>query len=144
VITLPYTLWELIEYLIEQPPFTWYMVKEIFPVDFMVRAHNDYYAMYLGGQVQLADQIIIGNIDIRIRHETAISKMLIFDIISSPTCITIKEIFERYPNVLLDDGYFSPTDVFTSYRVEYPWGIYISRLSKVIMILSKKLLILIV
>jgi len=73
---IPYTLWLLIELLIEMPPFTLANVQQVLPSNFILDDSNEWFTSYLGEKVKLSDGTIIDQIDIRINREKQFSEML--------------------------------------------------------------------
>jgi len=116
------TLWQLIETLIDYPPFTLDTIRQALPVELSERHRTASFSSYVGGRLHLADQVVVGPIELRIRHKDGISRLLVISI-GDTTCITVDEVRTHYPDItpvpprghMLIDANF--------YSARKPWGL---------------------
>jgi len=74
------TLWQLIEVLGPYPSLAPDKIKQVLPTDFSERRRSTYTSFYVGGPLQLANQISIEAIDLRVSLTDEAQGMVSLDI----------------------------------------------------------------
>jgi len=121
--TYNFTLWQLIETLIELPSYTLDTIKPIFPVELSERHRSAYTSFYEGGPVYLTDRVMIETINLGIRHENGVSRWLGLDLGPNGTCVKLDDVYLHYPNItIIDTPRGKSLDEATYWAIKWPWG----------------------
>lgn len=119
----PMTLWQAIEALAKQIPFTTEKVEHTLGAKLSERdnAPNNLYHLYGSEPVALADGVVVSNVDLRIKIVGPHPGFMVLNIAGA--CVTIEQVRSHYSALTITDtprGH-SINDV-TSYTSEQPWG----------------------
>jgi hypothetical protein len=117
------TFWKTIEALAEQIPFAKQRVEALLHTTLREtdNAGNDVFQFYESPPIELADGVVISNVDLRIKRTGEHPGFMVLEI--GGQCVTLEKIRLRYGNVRMTD---SPRGNFQYAKVHYtanlPWG----------------------
>jgi len=109
------TLWQLIEVLGPYPSLAPDKIKQVLPTDFSERRRSTYTSFYVGGPLQLAGQINIEAIDLRVRLTDEARGMVSLDIAGA--CVTLHDVHLHYQDIRITDHPHGH-----SWSTYPPWG----------------------
>ncbi|MCC8397430.1 hypothetical protein LJ656_33240 [Paraburkholderia sp. MMS20-SJTR3] len=122
------TLWQTIDTLVEQIPFTKAKVESVLMTqlaekDASRRAiPNTAFEFYVGGPIGLLDGIVIGNVDLRIRREPGHPGFLVLNQFSG-ACISLATVRAHYGNLKMTDYPRGRSAYETAaFSAILPWG----------------------
>jgi len=128
--TQPYTLWQLIEALLNLPVLTLDAVRQILPVEFTELPRNTYFSPWKSEPFRLMDQVEIKTVDLRIRHEDGISRFSVLYLATSDACVTHEQVLAHFPQVegsrqlipprITAEGFLIPGGSY--YPLRQSWG----------------------
>ncbi|HEY2020133.1 hypothetical protein [Paraburkholderia sp.] len=121
------TLWQTIDAVVQQIPFTKAKLKNLLMTQLVekdtsrVAIPNTAFQLYGGGPVKLADDVVISNVDLRIRHRAGHPGFLVLQI--DGDCIDLDAVRQHYSNLKVTDRPrgISPEEA-TSYTAVLHWG----------------------
>jgi len=101
----PYTLWQLIDKLLEKPASTLDAVKEVLPIEFIERLGTSFFTPWDGKGFRLIDEVEIKTVNLRIRHEDGISRILVPELVPSTACVTHEQVSAKFPYAIFNIGH---------------------------------------
>jgi hypothetical protein len=116
------TLWQAIDALAQQIPFSKEKVEKVLSTQLFERASaNEYFHFYKSPSISLAEGVVIFEIDLRIKKEGGHPGFLGAEIIG--TCITLDQIRARYDQLkVVGHPRGKSLDEKTVYSQVMPWG----------------------
>ena len=115
------TLWQLIDALAQQVPFSKIKVETVLATDLHEIRRTNHTAFFQGGGVELAQACKVARIDLRLGTEPKDPGFLVLDI--EGVCIRIEDLRERYNTLdLTETPRGRSLDESTTYSVVKPWG----------------------
>lgn len=121
------TLWQTIDAVAQQIPFTRSKMESVLLTQLVekdtsrVAIPNTAFQFYVGGPIKLADGVVIGNVDLRIRHRAGHPGFLVLQL--NGECIDLGTVRKYYGSLKITDRPrgISPEEV-TSYTTVLHWG----------------------
>ncbi|MGV2288491.1 hypothetical protein AAHK20_07220 [Trinickia sp. YCB016] len=124
---LDMTLWQTIEVPVQQIPFTKTKVESVLSVGLddkdtsNVAIKNTAFAFFVGGPIKLSDDVVIGNVDLRIRHKEGHPGFLVLNLAGS--CIGLDAVRAHYGDLKITDFPRGRSlDEVTSHTTALEWG----------------------
>ncbi|CCH00888.1 hypothetical protein FAES_2879 [Fibrella aestuarina BUZ 2] len=116
------TLWQVVRQLGNQAPFTKEKLEAQLGVPLARKSQNDFFTFFEGGPVKLANGVVIGKIDLRLRHDgQAHPGFLVLTLAGQ--CVTVPELRQHYNHLsLLDVPRGRSVNEVTSAEATEPWG----------------------
>jgi len=115
------TLWQLIGVLGPYPSLAPDKIKQVLPTDFSERRRSTYTSFYVGGPLQLADQINIEAIDLRVRLMNEMKGLVVLSIAGA--CVTLHDVHLHYQDIRITAHPRGHSlDEKTSWSTYQPWG----------------------
>lgn len=117
----PITLWQAIQRLTQQIPFTRESVEAALSVSLSLQASKRRMNDYRSQSIQLAEGVVIDDVDLRVSQTGDFPGFMVLSI--SGTCISQQQIKGRYPHVHLSElpHTQSPNGEWF-YSTRLPWG----------------------
>ncbi|MGF6957225.1 hypothetical protein [Paraburkholderia youngii] len=122
------TLWQTIDALVQQIPFTKAKVESVLATHLVDREiskdsiRNAAFQFYVGGPAKMADGIVVGKVDLRVRHTGGHPGFLALGKLSGE-CVTLAMVRAHYSNLKLTDSPRGHSlDETTAYSAFLPWG----------------------
>jgi len=121
------TLWQTIDAVVQQIPFTRIKMERLLVTQLAekdtsrVAIPNTAFQFYVGGPVQLAGDVVISNVDLRIRHRAGHPGFLVLRL--NGDCIDLDTVRQYYSSLKVTDRPrgISPEEA-TSYTAVLHWG----------------------
>lgn len=121
------TLWQAIDTLTQQAPFTTDKIENVLATHLVVKDNskspiqNTAFQFYTGRPVNLADDVVISNVDLRIRYRAGHPGFLVLNL--SGSCITLDMVRAHYRSLRVTDRPSGRSlDEVTSYTTSLHWG----------------------
>ncbi|EEA01360.1 conserved hypothetical protein [Burkholderia sp. H160] len=122
------TLWQTIDALVQQIPFTKAKVESVLATHLVDRdtskdpIQNTAFQFYVGGPAKLADGVVVGNVDLRIRNHAGHPGFLVLGKFSGE-CVTLATVRAHYGNLKITDTPRGHSlDETTAFSAFLPWG----------------------
>ncbi|MBB5509467.1 hypothetical protein [Paraburkholderia atlantica] len=122
------TLWQTIDSLVQQIPFTKEKVESVLATHLVGRdtsgdsIENTAFQFYVGGPAKMADGVVVGNVDLRVRHTGGHPGFLALGKLSGE-CVTLAVVRAHYSNLKVTDSPRGQSlDETTAYSAFLPWG----------------------
>lgn len=120
----PMTLWQTIDALISDIPFSTSKLEERLPARFTEATqpiHSEVNQFLEGSAVQLTDGVVISNLDLRVRRQGSHPGFLVLEL--QGRCVAFSEVSHHYPELTLTEVPRGRSlDEATSYTAVLPWG----------------------
>lgn len=115
------TLFEVIDLLVQQVPFKKEKVEHTLSTSFFLREQNEYTISFNANDIQLADGVLIRNIELRASKNLQTPGLLIIDIVGK--CFSLKKIKNHYDALEITGVPRGKSlDESTTYSASLPWG----------------------
>ncbi|MFT4067144.1 hypothetical protein [Paraburkholderia sp.] len=121
------TLWQTIDAVAQQIPFTRTRIESLLVTQLVEKdtsrdpIQNTAFQFYTGGPLKLSDDVVISNVDLRIRHRAGHPGFLVLNLDSS--CITLDTVRAHYHGIRLTDHPRGRSlDEAASYSAFPEWG----------------------
>lgn len=115
------TLWEAIDQLARQIPFTREKVEAVLSVTLTRWRQSPATDSYQSDPLALADGVVIDDVDLRVSRAGDRPGFLVLPV--SGTCISLAQIKARYPQVYFDEpAYTQSPNEEKFYSIRQPWG----------------------
>lgn len=115
------TLWKLIESLSQQVPFTREKIEYILAASLPEREQNEHIISFHGKDIQLADQVVISNIELRLNEKRPTPGFLVIDI--NGKCISLQQLQSHYGMLEITEAPRGRSlDEATTYSASFSWG----------------------
>ncbi|MGF6443033.1 hypothetical protein QF002_003844 [Paraburkholderia youngii] len=122
------TLWQTIDALAQQIPFTKAKVESVLATHLVDRdttkdpIQNAEFNFYVGGPGKMADGVVVGNVGLRVRHTGGHPGFLALGRLSGE-CVTLAMVHAQYSNLKITDSPRGHSlDETTAYSAFLPWG----------------------
>jgi hypothetical protein len=115
------TLWQAIDALEQQIPFTKAKIERLFSTTLIEKNRSTHTTFFEGSTAEIEPDGLIVQIDLRLGNEANDPGFLVFDI--SGTCIKLDQVRSHYGEMQITDmprGH--SLDEVTSYTAKRPWG----------------------
>ncbi|SMG54994.1 hypothetical protein [Paraburkholderia susongensis] len=121
------TLWQAIDVLAQQIPFSRSDVENVLSTHLVEKdtsrspIQNTAFQFYTGGPIKLSDDVVISNVDLRIRNRATHPGFLVLNLDGS--CITLDMVRAHYSNLKVTDRPRGRSlDEVTSHTTALQWG----------------------
>ena len=114
-------LWQAIDELAKQIPFSKDKVENVLSVRLNEVEHNTYRVFLEGGPVDFADGRRIANVDLRVGFDPGNLGFLVLSI--EGACVSLEQVRARYGSLEVTDRPRGRSlDEMTSHSIQLPWG----------------------
>jgi len=116
------TLWQIIDALIQQIPFSKQKVEAVLAVQLIAAKNaNEYYDFFRSPPIHLAEGVVISDVDLRIRREGKDLGFLVLGI--GGVCITEDQLKTHYsPLKIIGTPHGHSLEEATTFSPDLPWG----------------------
>ena len=115
------TLWQAVELLTQQVPLTKEKVEKVLSTTLLERDRNEYVIFFRGKNIQLADQVIVQTVDLRVNHNRPTPGFLVLDI--DGACISLEHVRTHYGNLKITGiPRGQSLEEATAHTSELAWG----------------------